>query len=123
MYAAVPFYKLAALRRAIEADLPPACTDSCCSGDRAAPAWLRAVKYGFVTLPRDLAWPLLAGVALASWLVTVTTARTGFRATDFLPRVMMLLMNFAKTTESNFGSGRIFRTGACLPLMEIQELG
>ncbi len=48
-----------------EADVPPACTDSCCSGDRAAPAWLRAAKYGFVTLPRDLAWPLLAGVAIA----------------------------------------------------------
>ena len=48
-----------------EADLPPPCTDSCCSGDRTAPAWLRAAKYGFVTLPRDLAWPLLAGVAIA----------------------------------------------------------
>ncbi len=48
-----------------EADVPPACTDSCCSGDRTAPAWLRAAKYGFVTLPRDLAWPLLVGVAIA----------------------------------------------------------
>ncbi|MGO9108022.1 MAG: SO_0444 family Cu/Zn efflux transporter [Thermoguttaceae bacterium] len=48
-----------------EADVPPECTDSCCSGDRTAPAWLRAVKYGFVTLPRDLAWPLLVGVAIA----------------------------------------------------------
>src|SRR5271166_6662530 len=48
-----------------EADVPPACTDSCCSGDRTAPAWLRAVRYGFVTLPRDLAWPLLVGVAIA----------------------------------------------------------
>jgi len=48
-----------------EADVPPACTDSCCSGDHTAPAWLRAAKYGFLTLPRDLAWPLLAGVAIA----------------------------------------------------------
>ena len=43
-----------------EADVPPACTDACCSGDRAAPAWLRAARHGFVTLPRDLAgrsWP------------------------------------------------------------------
>jgi len=46
-------------------DVPPECTDSCCSGDRARPAWLRAVRYGFVTLPRDLAWPLLIGVAIA----------------------------------------------------------
>jgi hypothetical protein len=47
------------------ADVPPACSDSCCSGDRAAPAWLRAARYGFVTMPRDLAWPLLIGVAIA----------------------------------------------------------
>ncbi len=49
----------------VEADVPPACTDSCCAGDRTVPAWLRAAKYAFVTLPRDLAWPLLAGVAIA----------------------------------------------------------
>ncbi len=47
------------------ADLPPPCTDSCCSGEAAGPAWLRAPRYGFVTLPRDLAWPLLIGVAFA----------------------------------------------------------
>ncbi len=48
-----------------EADLPPACTEACCSGDRRTPAWRRALRYGFVTLPRDLAWPLLAGVLIA----------------------------------------------------------
>jgi uncharacterized protein len=57
-----------------EADAPPACTDPCCSGDRTAPAWLRAVKYGFVTLPRDLAWPLLAGVAIAGAIATFLPA-------------------------------------------------
>jgi uncharacterized protein len=46
-------------------DMPPECTDSCCSGDGSRPAWRRAVQYGFVTLPRDLAWPLLLGVAIA----------------------------------------------------------
>ena len=47
-------------------DAPPACADACCSGDgRKSPAWLRAARHGFVTLPRDLAWPLLAGVAIA----------------------------------------------------------
>ncbi len=54
-----------------EADLPPPCTDPCCSGDRTAPAWLRAAKYGFVTLPRDLAWPLLIGVAIAGAIAAV----------------------------------------------------
>jgi len=57
-----------------EADVPPACTDSCCSGDRTAPAWLRAAKYAFVTLPRDLAWPLLAGVAIAGAIAAVLPA-------------------------------------------------
>ncbi len=51
--------------KSAEADAPPECKDSCCSGDRSRPAWLRAVQYGFVTLPRDLVWPLLAGVAIA----------------------------------------------------------
>jgi hypothetical protein len=51
--------------KSAQADAPPECTDSCCSGDRARPAWLRALHYGFVTLPRDLVWPLLAGVAIA----------------------------------------------------------
>jgi hypothetical protein len=57
-----------------EADAPPPCTDSCCSGDRTAPAWLRAGKYGFVTLPRDLAWPLLVGVAIAGAIATALPA-------------------------------------------------
>jgi uncharacterized membrane protein YraQ (UPF0718 family) len=60
-------------------DVPPACTDSCCSGDRTAPAWQRAAKYGFVTLPRDLAWPLLAGVAIAGAIAATLPA-------DSLPR-------------------------------------
>jgi uncharacterized membrane protein YraQ (UPF0718 family) len=51
--------------KSADSDAPPECTDSCCSSDRARPAWLRALHYGFVTLPRDLAWPLLAGVAIA----------------------------------------------------------
>jgi len=62
-----------------ETDMPPACTDSCCAGDRTAPAWLRAVRYGFVTLPRDLAWPLLAGVAIAGAITAALPA-------DSLPR-------------------------------------
>ena len=57
-----------------EADVPPACTDPCCSGDVTAPAWRRAAQYGFVTLPRDLAWPLLAGVAVAAAISAVLPA-------------------------------------------------
>jgi len=57
-----------------EADVPPACSNACCAGNRAAPAWLRAAKYGFATLPRDLAWPLLAGVAIAGAISAVLPA-------------------------------------------------
>src|SRR5580704_255255 len=31
--------------RSGQPDVPPECTDSCCSGDRARPAWLRALHY------------------------------------------------------------------------------
>ena len=34
-------------------DVPPVCTDPCCSGDLTRPAWRRAIEFGFVTLPRD----------------------------------------------------------------------
>lgn len=54
-----------------EADVPPACANSCCSGHHRAPAWLRAAKHGFVTMPRDLAWPLLAGVVIAGVIAVV----------------------------------------------------
>jgi uncharacterized protein len=54
--------------KSAQPDASPECTDSCCSGDRAAPAWRRALKHGFVTLPRDLAWPLLIGVLVAGGL-------------------------------------------------------
>jgi uncharacterized membrane protein YraQ (UPF0718 family) len=56
------------------ADVPPVCTDACCSGERSRPAWLRALHYGFVTLPRDLAWPLLAGVAIAGAIAATVPA-------------------------------------------------
>jgi uncharacterized membrane protein YraQ (UPF0718 family) len=51
---------------------PAPCTESCCHGDRRQSPLLRAARYGFVTLPRDLALALLAGVliggAMAAWL-------------------------------------------------------
>jgi hypothetical protein len=52
--------------------VPPECTDSCCAGDLTRPAWMRAMHFGFVTLPRDLAWPLLAGVVIAGAIAAAT---------------------------------------------------
>ena len=47
-------------RAAEEAD-PPACTEACCVGDHSQPALLRALSYGLVTLPRDVAAAAGAG--------------------------------------------------------------
>ncbi len=42
------------------------CTDSCCAtGESPRPAWRRILEYGFVTLPADLARPLLLGILVA----------------------------------------------------------
>jgi len=57
-----------------QADTPPECTDPCCSGDGSRPAWRRALQYSFVTLPRDLAWPLLVGVAIAGAIAAILPA-------------------------------------------------
>ena len=65
---------LAGRGNSAQPDVPPECTDSCCAGDRSLPAWLRALQYGFVTLPRDLAWPLLAGVAIAGAISAIAPA-------------------------------------------------
>ncbi len=47
-------------------ETPPECHESCCSeeGSKRNIVW-RALEYGFVTLPRDIGLPLLAGVVIA----------------------------------------------------------
>ncbi|MCE5267430.1 MAG: permease, partial [Planctomycetaceae bacterium] len=44
---------------------PTECTESCCTGKRSSGRIRRALEYGFVTLPRDIGLPLLAGVVIA----------------------------------------------------------
>jgi uncharacterized protein len=46
-------------------DKPAQCADECCSGDARRPAMLRALHYGFVTLPKDIAKALLIGIVIA----------------------------------------------------------
>jgi uncharacterized protein len=41
------------------------CTEPCCTGDRSQNVVWRALRYGFITLPQDVAWALLAGVLIA----------------------------------------------------------
>ena len=41
------------------------CTDACCAAEPGEPWWRRVLEYGFVTLPEDLARPLLLGILVA----------------------------------------------------------
>ncbi len=44
------------------------CTDACCAGKARKSRTARAISYGFVTLPTDIARPLLLGLVLAAIL-------------------------------------------------------
>jgi len=44
---------------------PPACTAECCAGTQNHGGLLRAVKYGFMTLPRDISKALIIGILIA----------------------------------------------------------
>jgi len=44
---------------------PDACSDDCCSGGAHWGVWSRMLKYGFVTLPRDIAGALIVGIFIA----------------------------------------------------------
>ena len=54
-----------------DAESLPPCTDSCCTGDRSHGALVRALRYGFVTLPRDLAVALLLGALIGGTMGVV----------------------------------------------------
>lgn len=41
------------------------CSDSCCDSEVEAPALIRALRYGFVTLPRDIGRALIIGLVLS----------------------------------------------------------
>ena len=41
------------------------CSDSCCSEEKPAPVLIRALRYGFVTLPRDIGRALVVGLVLS----------------------------------------------------------
>jgi uncharacterized protein len=53
----------------------PECHESCCSGEGAGTnVACRALKYGFVTLPRDIGLPLLVGVVIAGAITAFVPA-------------------------------------------------
>jgi len=48
-----------------------ACEEACCGGANRSPRYARALRYGFVTLPRDIGWALLVGVLIAGSMAVV----------------------------------------------------
>ena len=49
----------------------PKCTQECCSTDAAPGRFARAMKYGFVTLPRDIGKAMLVGLAVAALISAI----------------------------------------------------
>ncbi len=47
-------------------DQPERCTDDCCLADAGTGKFRRGMKYGFVTLPRDIGRAMLVGLAVAA---------------------------------------------------------
>ena len=50
---------------------PSECTDECCTAGTASSRVIRGLKYGFVTLPRDIGKAMLVGLVIAALISTV----------------------------------------------------
>jgi len=47
------------------------CTDECCTGGKVTDRFVRGLKYGFVTLPRDIGKAMFVGLVVAAVISTV----------------------------------------------------
>jgi uncharacterized membrane protein YraQ (UPF0718 family) len=54
-----------------ESEVPPKCSDECCGGEKNRKRITRALKYGFVTLPRDIGKAMLVGLVIAAVISAV----------------------------------------------------
>jgi len=50
---------------------PEKCTNDCCSGEKKNSGIVRSLRYGFVTLPRDIGRAMLAGLIIAALISTL----------------------------------------------------
>jgi hypothetical protein len=75
---------------------PPPCEDECCaeSAFGGASRLRRVFRYGFVILPRDLAWPLLAGLAAAGVIAALVPPHLlpAWLGNRFLAMMVMMLL-------------------------------
>jgi len=47
------------------------CTDECCNSENKTNRILKGLKYGFITLPRDIGRPMLIGLAIAAAITAI----------------------------------------------------
>jgi uncharacterized membrane protein YraQ (UPF0718 family) len=77
-----------------DSSMLPKCSDECCSEAGKTGRLVRALKYGFVTLPRDIGKPLLVGLVIAS--IISAAVPDGFFAeklgTGFFAMVVMMIV-------------------------------
>ncbi|OVE74755.1 hypothetical protein BVX97_06540 [bacterium E08(2017)] len=66
----------------------------CCCGGHGGSKMSRALNYGFVTLAREIAWPLLIGLVIAGLINTFVPQQffTETIGTGILPMIMMLVL-------------------------------
>jgi len=78
---------------AVEADRPPACEDACCSGEGHESKVMGALRYGFVTLPRDIGRSLLVGLVLAGLITALVPPELAAKVgSGFLGMVVMMAL-------------------------------
>lgn len=73
---------------------PPKCSDECCSNDAKKHRITRGLKFAFITLPRDIAKPMLLGLIIAAFISALVP--DGYFAdklgTGILAMVVMMLL-------------------------------
>jgi len=72
----------------------PNCEDACCNPAVHESAWLRALRYGFLTLPRDIGKPLVIGLVIAGLISALVPDDyfSGVLGTGFLGMFVMMLV-------------------------------
>jgi len=78
-----------------ETPVPPKCTDECCGGAENKKI-ARGLKYGFVTLPRDIGRPMLVGLVIAAVISVIVpddflADKLGL-GKGLLPMVVMMIL-------------------------------
>jgi len=57
-----------------DVSVPPKCTDECCGGGRNGYRFVRGLKFGFITLPRDIGKAMLIGLIIAAFISALIPA-------------------------------------------------